>query len=116
MLIADIDPTALATWATVATMVILAALGSYFGSVRSVGKIEVAIEKNHGETMSAIASLETSQDGLHNWVESIAQGKSPHIATINAKLDEHGRTIENHGQRLTIIELAHARRVGSCET
>ena len=112
----QIDPTALATWiiggVTVLTMVILAALGSYYGSVRSVGKIEVVIEKNHGETMVAIGKLESQQDGLHDWVESIAAGKSPHIATINATLDEHGRTLEDHGKRLSHIEIEHAQRTG----
>ena len=114
MLITQIDPTAMATWiiggVTVLTMVILAALGSYYGSVRSVGKIEVVIEKNHGETMVAIGKLETSQQGLHSWVESIAEGDTPHIATINAKLDEHGRVLDDHGRRVSKLEIEHAAR------
>ena len=117
MLTADFDPTAMATWIvggiTVFTMVILAALGSYYGSIRSVAKIENLIERNHGETMVAIGKLETAQNALHGWVESISEGKSPHIATINAKLDEHGRYIYDHGRRLSRIEIEYAQRIGA---
>ena len=119
MMFATFDPTALATWivggTTVLTMMILAALGSYYGSIRSVGKIEVIIERNHGETMVAIGKLEESHDGLHAWVESIAQGRSPHIATINTKLDEHSRVIDDHGRRISKIEIEHAERKGRCQ-
>ena len=116
MLLAIFDPSALATWivggATICTMVFLAALGSYMGSVRSVGKIEVIISNNHGETMTAIAALRSDQISLRQWVEDISKGDTPHIATINAKLDEHGRVIDDHGHRLTKLEIEHAAQMG----
>jgi hypothetical protein len=127
-----IDPTAFATWivggATIITMVVLAGLGSYLGSIRSVGKIkadmtenfgkiETKQAENHGVIKESLAEVKTTVADTRIWVQDIAQGKSPHIATINAKLDEHGRTLEDHGRRIGTIEHEHTVQMakGGCK-
>ena len=120
MMIAAFDPSALATWVvggiTVLTMVGLAGLGAYLGSVRSVNAIRVAIVENHGETMTRLGTLETNMTNMHGWVENIADGNTPHIAEIKARLNEHGQYINDHGRRIGWLEIEHAKRSGShCE-
>ena len=107
-ILAQIDPTATATWIvgllTVIVMIGLAAAGSYLGSVRSVGKIETKMAENHGDAKADMVEIKTQVASMHDWVESIASGKSPHIAEINTKLAHHEKAIDSHEHRISTIE------------
>ena len=122
-LTAVMDQTALATWAGVFVMILVAVIGWWISSMKGVGKIDVkleqqntAIAKNHGENVAAIGKVETKIENLSDWLESVAKGNSPHIAEIHVRLDQHDHQISDQGKRLTSIEMEHARYKPSCET
>jgi len=116
MLFSQITPDALATYivggATIAAMVILAGIGSYMGSVRSVGKIEVKMADQHGQTREAVARVETAVDSIHEKLEAVGQGRSPHIAEIRTKIEAHDEQLKEHDERIGKIEIVCATQHG----
>jgi hypothetical protein len=102
-------------------MIILAALGSYLGSVRSVNRIEVSVAELYGRLQkdmmielsgmrTDIAKISTSADGLLRWVTEISHGNSPHVAEIRTTIVDHGKRLDDHEERIGGIEIECARQ------
>ena len=114
-LISEIDWTAIGTWAGVIVVIACAAVGSYIGSIRTVNKIEVSVAQLYGKLqkemmieLSAmradIARIAASAVALHDWVEAISSGDTPHIATMTKELSQHESTLEDHSRRIITAE------------
>lgn len=133
MLTAQLDPTATATWGGVVAMIVIFALDKIAGyfrdknksdvsaveainksdkaSVEAISQVNLSIEKqnttmerNHGETKVSYASLSQKIEGIHNWLEEVANGNTPHVASSNALLAQHEHTLENHSGRIIALE------------
>ena len=94
MLIAEMDPTAVATWAGV-LVTILGATGGSFLAVRI-----------------CLAALGAKVESLVSEVAKISSGDTGIMGVMRTKIDQHGNEIQEIFARVRTLETEHARNHG----
>ena len=54
----------------------------------------------------ALASLSAKLESLSKMLDAVADGKTEHMGEVKTKLEEHGRRLAEHGERIRNVELA----------
>jgi hypothetical protein len=94
MLIADLDPTAVATWAGILVTIAGASGGSFLAS------------------RIVLATLCAKVESLVSEVAKIASGDTGMMGIMRTKIDQHGNEIQDIFGRLRRLEEEHARNHG----
>jgi len=124
-LLSELDWTAVGTWAGVAVVVVLAALGSYTGSIRTVGKIQTSMAEQYGELREGfieelsglrgeVCKIAANLGNLREWVQSIDSGATPHVAQMREQIAQMNAALGDHGHRIHILESEHSQMKGKC--
>ena len=123
MLVAVWDATAVGTWVGAGLLALIAILSAWFGSMRSVQAVrEMLLSQTtliKTEFLRELANLriEVSKiaetlGNLREWGTGIEAGDTPHIATIKAELVQVETMLDDHGQRIHVLETEHNQQMG----
>src|SRR5271157_897909 len=76
-----------------------------FGTLTVLG----AAGSSYLATRILLATLVAKVDSLSAWLEKVSEGKTERMGRVETRLDRHDTELSSHHQRITHIELEHAR-------
>ena len=83
-----------------------AIVGIIFGVLSVVG----AAAGSYGAMKWGLATLTAKVDGMNEWLKKVAAGDRKVDGEMQTTLDEHGRMLAKHDERISHLEIEHAAR------